>query len=291
MSRQGGWVPGEKRRRARPKGSPTVPGPVATARFVQSGPQGTPEVGMLARTWPGRTPGPGLVGQGKGSPGNNVAGDNVAAAARAAPEPPVGFGHRSPADKPLLEQRSPGNREAASSLPPRHLPGGVRGQGPRDIRFRQPPESEGVAGPQDPTPQPSLPGYRDTVRPPSPVPVPLRGQEQRGSPATLRGAERAAPPASRPPHPPPRMRRARRAAGDTARPRSVPRGCAPPGHNLTGIPLLRTALLCTRAARPDVPGLNTVPRQRSGAVLRPLLTPHSRAPARPPASGHPRGPA
>lgn len=88
----------------------------------------------------------------------------------------------------------------------------MRAQGPGDIRFRQPPESESAAGPQDPAPQPPLPGYRDTVCPRSPVPVPLRGQEQRGGPAKLRGAERAAPPASRPPPPALlRMRRARQA--------------------------------------------------------------------------------
>lgn len=55
---------------------------------------------MLARAWPGRTPGLGLVGQGKGRAGNNVAEDNVAAPARAAPEPSVGFGTRvAPASK------------------------------------------------------------------------------------------------------------------------------------------------------------------------------------------------
>ncbi|XP_059692995.1 uncharacterized protein LOC132322519 [Haemorhous mexicanus] len=195
-------------------------------------------------------------------------------------------GPPTPADKPRLEQGNPDNRKAASSLPPRHLPGGVQGRVRGTSVSGSPPRARALPIRRTPPCSPPLPGYRDTVCPPSPVPVPLRGQEQRGGPATLRGADRAAPPASRPPaaHAPEHGA----PPGDTALPRTVSRGCAPAGHRAMGIPLPQTALLRARAARPDAPGLGTVPRPRSVVVLHPLLTPHPRAPTRPRTSPGPR---
>lgn len=93
---------------------------------------------------------------------------------------------------------SPGwSREAPVTgklLPPASPPFTGRGAGqgrvPGTSVSGSPPRAKALPVHRIPLRRPPLPGYRDTVCPPSPVPVPLRGQEQRGGPATLRGADR-----------------------------------------------------------------------------------------------------
>lgn len=85
---------GEKAAPGLPQRPPHGPQTIGHGQVCPVRSPGTPELRMLARAWPERTPGRGLVGQSKGRAGDIVAKENVAAPPRAVPESPVGVGAR-----------------------------------------------------------------------------------------------------------------------------------------------------------------------------------------------------